>query len=66
MTREDISKNIQSNHKLDESSKNWAERLIDNLNSCDGCIHHKSQNGNFPLSCCECSRFYADGFEVEK
>ena len=32
-----------------------------------GCIHHLSANGNFPLSCGECSRFYADGFEeIEK
>lgn len=31
--------------------------------SCDGCVHHLSANGNIPLSCMDCSRFYADGFE---
>lgn len=31
--------------------------------SCEGCIHHKAYNGNFALSCCECSRFYSDNFE---
>jgi hypothetical protein len=31
--------------------------------SCEGCVHHISANGNIPLSCCECSRFYADRFE---
>ena len=31
--------------------------------SCDGCVHHLSANGNIPLSCMDCGRFYADGFE---
>jgi len=66
MRREDISKRIQSNHKLDDASKYWAERLVDTLSSCSGCIHHLSANGNIPLSCCECSRFYADNYEVGK
>ncbi len=47
-------------------------RLIDKIyddfknKSCDGCIHHLSANGNFPLSCGECSRFYADNYEEMK
>lgn len=34
--------------------------------SCDGCVHHLSANGNIPLSCMDCSRFYGDGFEEIK
>jgi len=33
--------------------------------SCEGCVHHKAYNGNFPLSCCECSRLYSDNFEEQ-
>lgn len=39
---------------------------FDKDKSCEGCIHHKAYNGNFPLSCCECSRFYPDNFEEMK
>jgi len=34
--------------------------------SCDGCVHHLSANGNIPLTCLFCKRFYADGFEEMK
>ena len=33
--------------------------------SCEGCIHHLSANGNFPLTCLDCSRFYADKYKKE-
>lgn len=52
-------------------SKQDVFRLVDKIyadfetKSCEGCIHHLSANGNIPLSCCECSRFYADSYEVE-
>lgn len=44
------------------------KRIYDDFEnkSCDGCVHHLSANGNFPLSCCECSRFYADNYEDAK
>ena len=29
----------------------------------DTCIHYLAQNGNYPMICGECSRFYADGWE---
>lgn len=31
MNREEISKKIQSNQRIDESSMEWAERLVDNI-----------------------------------
>jgi hypothetical protein len=32
--------------------------------SCDGCKHHLSENGNYPLNpCSECSRWYSDSWE---
>lgn len=24
--------------------------------SCEGCVHHLSANGNYPLTCLDCSR----------
>ena len=47
-------------------SDDEVQALVDEIfesKSCDGCVHHLSANGNFPLSCFECSRFYADGFK---
>ena len=31
--------------------------------SCKSCKHHLSDNGNFPLSCMECSLFYGNKWE---
>lgn len=67
MTREQTIETYMMN-----SSKVIAEMLYDTISryekqkTCNGCIYHLSANGNIPLSCCECSRFYADNYEVEK
>jgi hypothetical protein len=41
------------------------DRIYDALNSqdCKQCKHHLSDNGNFPLSCSECSLFYGNKWE---
>jgi len=34
------------------------------VKSCENCLHNETEQGEpFPMSCGECSRFYADGFE---
>jgi len=34
------------------------------VKSCENCLHNETeQDKPFPMSCGECSRFYADGFE---
>ena len=52
-----------------EYKRGWRDRAAQSdleNRTCDGCIHHLSANGNIPLSCMDCSRFYADGFEEMK
>ncbi len=31
--------------------------------SCEECVHHLSANGNYPLTCLDCSRFYEDKYK---
>lgn len=62
----DVFANKNNREKLTfvaEAINELEERII---MSCEGCIHHLSANGNIPLSCCECSRFYADNYEDAK
>ena len=33
--------------------------------SCEGCVNHLSANGNFPLTCLDCSRFCVDKYKKE-
>jgi hypothetical protein len=42
-----------------------AESYFEGINtvSCKSCKHHLSDNGNFPLSCMECSLFYGNKWE---
>jgi len=48
----------------------FIDRIFDDFekeNSCDYCINnHVDNDGNYPLSCIECRRFYADKFEEKK
>ena len=30
--------------------------------SCKGCVKEPIHEKNYPLECCECSRWYADGY----
>jgi len=51
-----------------EYKRGWRDRAAQSdleNRTCDGCIHHLSANGNIPLSCMDCSRFYADAFEAK-
>jgi hypothetical protein len=47
--------------------KRRLNKSIDALNilskDCKQCKHHLSDNGNFPLSCMECSLFYGNKWE---
>ena len=48
--------------KLEEKYEEYVE-ILENK-SCDGCKHHLSQDGNYPLEPCgECERWYSDMFE---
>lgn len=47
--------------QIDEAIKELEE--LENK-SCNGCKHHLSQDGNYPLEpCWECERWYSDMFE---
>ena len=72
MTLEDIMKKLWNMGSMHSVSKQEVEELLNDVfesvksKSCEGCVHHKAYNGNFSLSCCECSRFYSDNFEEIK
>ncbi len=44
----------------------WAEALLiqifDAKETCEGCSYEPENKGNYPMDCCQCSRFYADGY----
>lgn len=71
MTLDEVKQELSELH-FKGFSKQDVFRLVDKIyedfetKSCEGCIHHLSANGNIPLSCMDCSRFYADGFEEMK
>jgi hypothetical protein len=52
---------------ISNSSINQAIKEIEALEkrSCKSCKHHLSDNGNFPLSCMECSLFYGNKWEAK-
>ena len=64
MTKEQVIQGYLMN-----SPKVVAEMLYETIEryesrSCEGCIYHLSDNGNYPLyPCCECSRFFRDSWE---
>lgn len=67
--REELKQDLHQKIKLNILKiGEFIDKIYDELEtkSCEGCIHHKAYNGNFPLSCCECSRFYSDNFEEIK
>lgn len=71
MTKDEAKQELSELH-FKGFSKQDVFRLVDKIyenletKSCEGCVHHISANGNIPLSCCECSRFYSDKFEAKK
>ena len=59
-----IISSISELNKLEIKLKD-AESYFEGMNtvSCKSCKHHLSDNGNFPLSCSECSLFYGNKWE---
>lgn len=65
MTREDISRKIQSNQRIDDSSRDFFERLVDDIfanfeKDCDDCVN---KTDVYKEDCGSCKHFYGCKFE---